>query len=304
MIVITGADGFIGSNLANYFNKRGFRDLILIDKVHPRGYLFNTEFRRYIDSPEDFVFSKKIDFVIHLGANSSTNETDFCKIFQENVCESLKWFALCAEFDVPFIYASSAATYGLLNNTEILDPHSLDSLFLSPYAMSKNRFDSMAFLMKKKPTHWYGLKFFNVYGNNEDHKEGQKSLPFRIRETRGEGVTCYVAPNGEPLERDFIYVQQICEWIYELCQKIHFKDAPKSGIYNMGTGSALPWEVMAKLCLEELGLKDKSIEMVPLPDHLMGGNYQRRTCASMDKLFSAGFKLTWDHRRALKDMYG
>ena len=192
MVVVTGAAGFIGSVVAGELNKKGYNNLILVDdfskKEKERNYI-NLKYDSLIDRNDFFAWFKEshddVDFVVHLGARTDTTEFDW-NVFQKlNVDYTQTMFSLCAEYQIPLIYASSAATYGD-GELGYDDSHDVVERLqpLNPYGRSKNEVDK--WILKRvetqgpvsEPPFWAGLKFFNVYGPNEYHKGRMASVIF------------------------------------------------------------------------------------------------------------------------------
>jgi len=187
-IIITGAAGFIGSCLVGYLNESGFENLILVDEFSREEKTPNYEGKKFIAKVErDHFFEwasthrSKISFFFHIGARTDTTEFDYSIFQRQNVEYSEKVWHFCALHDIPLIYASSAATYG--NGDEgYEDRHDIIPFLkpLNPYGVSKNEFDKWALAQESgnSPKCWAGLKFFNVYGPNEYHKERMASVIF------------------------------------------------------------------------------------------------------------------------------
>lgn len=190
MILITGAAGFIGSVLAAELNRHGRDDLILCDRLDRSSKWLNLRglnFQEYVEADELFSTQShlldKVDFLFHLGACSSTTETDMRYLMQNNVNFSQKLFHLAVDRELPFVYASSAATYGA-GEHGYNDDHALIRQLrpLNPYGYSKQLFDQWVLAQERRPRHWFGLKFFNVYGPQEYHKNEMRSLVHKAYE--------------------------------------------------------------------------------------------------------------------------
>ncbi len=186
MIVVTGAAGFIGSCLVNKLNNKGFKDIVIVDEFTDyikSKNLANKVFSQKVDRELFFEWlenhHKRVNFVFHLGARTDTaefNKTIFDKL---NLNYSKKLWEACVKYDLPLVYASSAATYGD-GKLGYKDSHELVEKLkpLNPYGESKNEFDKWALQQEKKPYFWAGLKFFNVYGPNEYHKGRMASVVY------------------------------------------------------------------------------------------------------------------------------
>lgn len=293
MIVVTGAAGFIGSCVAKYLHEQGRDDIVLVDDFSNQNKLANLttiESLEKINRDEffDWVIDKSIDSIIHLGARTDTTEFDY-SIFQRlNVDYSKRIWHLAAERSIPLVYASSAATYGA-GELGYRDDHEIvsDLKPLNPYGKSKNVFDQWVLDNDSLP-HWYGLKFFNVYGPNEYHKGRMASVVYhafnQIKATGG--MKLFKAHNsayadGEQL-RDFIYVKDICRVIAFLIDRL-----PNSGIYNLGSGKARTFLDLTNAVFNAMDL-DPKISFIDTPVDIRD-TYQYYTQADMTKLASAGY---------------
>lgn len=309
MILITGANGFIGSMITWELNQRGRQDLIVVDTVslQERSHLLKKRsFHQFLLKDElwNFLESKeaqKIEWIIHMGACSSTTEKNWDFLKENNLEYSQRIFQWCATHQKNLIYASSAATYGdgKQGFDDRTDPEMLKPLNL--YGESKVQFDRWAVKQKTAPPHWYGLKFFNVYGPNEDHKGSMSSVAYKafhqIQDTGKLGLFKSAHPDFKDGEqkRDFIYVKDITRWVCELMKK-----NPESGIYNMGTGTARTWLDLAKATFSALK-KDLSIDWLSMPDDLKN-QYQYFTEASMEKWASQRLSpIEWPIEKGVDD---
>jgi ADP-L-glycero-D-manno-heptose 6-epimerase len=296
MIVITGAAGFIGSVVARVFNDEGFTDLLLVDDFSRADKNLNLEkiiFTQKIHR-DDFLNyweanPEKVEIVVHLGARTDTTEMDVEIFDRLNLNYSKKVWELAARFEVPLVYASSAATYGL-GELGYKDEHAIckDLEPLNPYGRSKNDFDIWALQQEKKPLAWYGLKFFNVYGANEYHKGRMASVIWHAyRQITGTGRMQLFRSHkvgyadGEQM-RDFIYVKDVAAVISFLLQS-----RPQSGIYNLGTGAARTFKDLAVSTFNAMGLEPK-IDFIDTPVYLRD-KYQYFTQADMNKLQEVGY---------------
>lgn len=302
MIVVTGGAGFIGSNLLRGLEARGLHDLVVIDRLGTDEKWRNIakrELAAVVPPEECFAFldahAAEIEAIFHLGAISSTTETDADLINQSNFALTLKLFDWCAWRGARLIYASSAATYGD-GAAGFDDDGSLEALAklqpLNAYGWSKHATDRrIARLVEKGgplPPQWVGLKFFNVYGPNEYHKGGQKSvvahiLPQIEATGRARLFKSYhpdYADGGQV--RDFVWVGDIVEimlWAY---------DHPAvSGIFNAGSGQARSFADLAKAVFAALN-RAPDIEFIDMPESLRS-KYQYFTEARMDRLRAAGY---------------
>lgn len=296
MIIITGAAGFIGSCLAGKMNREGVYDLILVDDFSREDKKHNWEKKKYRQLVNRYEFfpwfgkhHQNVEFVFHLGARTDTTEFS-PEVFRElNLEYSKNIWKACADYDIPLIYASSAATYGD-GKTGYKDSHEIIPQLqpLNPYGESKNEFDKWALQEEKAPGYWTGIKFFNVFGPNEYHKGRMASVVFhayrQIKETGKMKLFRSHNPgykDGEQ-KRDFIYVQDAVNVLYFL-----FQQRVNSGIYNLGTGKARTFNDLAKAVFNAAGIP-KHIEYIDTPEDIRE-KYQYYTEAEMNKLQSAGY---------------
>jgi ADP-L-glycero-D-manno-heptose 6-epimerase len=296
MIVITGAAGFIASNVALLLNQQGHNDLVLVDDfsktIKKRNYE-NLSFVELVDRNTFFEWFKNnhinIDFIIHLGARTDTTEFDY-EVFQKlNVDYTLAIWEGCTAYRIPLIYASSAATYGM-GELGYDDRHDIVERLqpLNPYGRSKNEIDKYILGQKEQPPFWAGLKFFNVYGPNEFHKGKMASVILHAyRQIKEMGkVKLFRSHNphykdGQQL-RDFVYVKDVAKVILWLMEH-----RPESGLYNVGTGKARSFYDLADSTFKSLGL-ETNIEFVDTPLEIRD-KYQYFTEANMAKLRAAGY---------------
>ena len=296
MIVITGAAGFIASVVAGTLNRNGFEDLVLVDdfsKTQKKENYSNKKYNSLIDRNVFIEWFEKhhdeIDFVIHLGARTDTTEFDY-NVFQKlNVNYTLAIWKICTEHQIPLIYASSAATYGM-GELGYIDSHEIvnDLQPLNAYGRSKNEIDKWILKQKECPPFWAGLKFFNVYGPNEYHKGRMASVilhSFGQINTTGQ-VKLFRShrpdyKDGQQL-RDFVYVKDVANVILWLMQH-----KPESGLYNVGTGKARSFFDLADNTFKALHLKT-NIQFIDTPLDIRD-KYQYFTEAKMDKLRKAGY---------------
>ena len=296
MLVITGGAGFIGSAIAQELNSRGRADFIIVDDIdHPekdkniasikyqklfgKNYFLKKILDRDIES---------IDVIIHMGACSSTTETDE-KFLKENnydyTCH-LATFAL--ERDIRFIYASSAATYGNGEKGYSDDESKLNTLKpLNLYGESKHKFDLWAD-SQGVLGRIVGLKYFNIFGPNEYHKESMRSLVQKgFAQVQENNKICLFKSyrkeyqDGEQ-ERDFLYIKDA------VSMTLFFLDHPKiCGIFNVGAGRARSWNDLAKSIFKAMNRIPK-IEYIPMPEKIIK-QYQYHTCAEIQKIRAAGY---------------
>jgi len=296
MIVVTGAAGFISSCLVSELNRLGKNDIVVVDdfsKTEKADNLAGKSLIAKVPRRDFFAwaenFKTEIDFVYHLGARTDTTEFD-SSIFDElNVKYSQDMWNFCTENQIPMVYASSGATYGL-GELGYKDDHSIigDLKPLNPYGVSKNDFDIWAIAQEKSPPFWAGLKFFNVYGPNEYHKGRMASVimhAFNQIQATG-GMKLFASHNPDYADggqlRDFVYVKDVVSVCLFLREK-----QPESGLYNLGTGTARTFLDLAKATFAALD-KEAVISFVPTPEDIRD-KYQYFTEADMTKLKNAGY---------------
>ena len=295
-IILTGAAGFIGSYLLGFLNRKGYGDIIIVDDFNDEDKWFNfdsKEFSAKVEREELFYWLQTnnvvADFVFHLGARTDTTEFDYAVHEKLNVEYSKEVWKYCSSHNIPLVYASSAATYGG-GEKGYSDSHDIvDSLQpLNPYGVSKNEFDKWALHQSSCPPYWAGLKFFNVYGPNEYHKERMASVIFHsFNQIKRTGKVKLFKSHRQDFEdgkqlRDFIYVEdvaRVCFWLME--------HSVSSGLYNLGTGTARAFEDLAKATFRAMD-KKPLIEFIDMPEDIRD-KYQYFTEANMDKLRSAGY---------------
>jgi ADP-L-glycero-D-manno-heptose 6-epimerase len=296
MIVITGAAGFIGSCLVSKLNENGFSNLILVDDFSNVDKQKNLEKKLFAETIHRDIFlnwfesnSSKIEFVFHIGAKTDTTLFDVQIFDTLNVNYSKSIWRICALNNIPMIYASSAATYGDgefgYDDNESTIP---DLKPLNPYGQSKQDFDVWALQQTEQPPHWYGLKFFNVYGPNEYHKGRMASVVFhsyhQIKTNRF--VKLFKShrkdfKDGEQL-RDFVYVKDVVNVIMFLK-----KNKPNNGIYNLGSGKARTFKDLTTAIFNAVQ-QDCDIRYIDTPIDIRD-KYQYFTEANMAKLVSVGY---------------
>ena len=223
MIVITGAAGFVASAFIGFLNKNGIENLILVDDFSVTKKENNLKSKRYLEKVDRDVFcdwlidyNSKIEFVFHIGARTDTAEFDKSIFDILNLDYSKNIWKLCTQYQIPLVYASSAATYGM-GQEGYDDDHSLiDKLRpLNPYGESKNNFDIWALQQKDTPPLWVGFKFFNVFGPNEFHKGRMASVVFHAfnQITSTSKMKLFRSHNSDfrdgEQKRDFIYIKDL-----------------------------------------------------------------------------------------------
>lgn len=300
MLLVTGGAGFIGSNVVAVLNEAGRSDIVVDDVLGTDDKWKNLAKRQVADmiAPGDVMHwldHRKLDGVIHMGAISDTTATDADLVMENNFRTSLRLLDWCTKARVPFIYASSAATYGdgaagfdddwTLAHLQKLKP-------LNLYGWSKQMFDqAVAERVTKKekmPPQWAGLKFFNVFGPNEYHKGEMMSLVAkRFDDAKAMRVVKLFKSHREGIgdgeqRRDFIYVDDAVAVVRWLMQT-----PAVSGIFNVGTGKARSFKDLISALFSALG-KEPKIEYVDMPDNIRG-QYQYFTEANVESLLRAGY---------------
>jgi len=292
-IIVTGGAGFIGSSLVWALNQRGIEDILITDilgsdekwrNLVPLRYVDYMDAGALLDTLEDL---PDIACVFHLGACSATTERDADYLMRNNY-EYTKTLAQWAvKNDVRFVYASSAATYGDgscgMDDTAPIEPLRP----LNMYGYSKHLFDLFAqrqgFLNRI-----VGLKYFNVFGPNEDHKADMRSLVHKAYHQVVENGVIRLFKSDRPdyadgeQKRDFLYVKDAVEMTIHLAENEN-----AGGLFNLGSGEANTWNSLAKAIFAALD-REPDIEFIPLPEQLRG-KYQYFTQANVAKLRGAGF---------------
>ena len=306
MIIVTGGAGFIGSNLVAALEAKGLNDLVVCDwlgdedkwrnisKRELRDIIMRELMGQYLEDHAD-----EIEAVFHMGAISSTTEMDADLVIETNFYLTRQLWKWCAEHNVRFIYASSAATYGD-GSQGFKDEDTPDALAkfkpLNPYGWSKHVFDRRTSRIvhggkgsnESCPPQWAGLKFFNVYGPNEYHKEDQMSVICKLYPQVEAGAAAKLFKSHHPdyadggQIRDFVYVDDCVDvmlWLYD--------NPDVSGLFNVGTGKGRSFKDLAEAVFKAMD-KEPKINYIDMPQGLRD-KYQYFTEADMDKLRAAGY---------------
>jgi ADP-L-glycero-D-manno-heptose 6-epimerase len=297
MIIVTGAAGFIGSCFVKKLNDEGFKDLVLVDDFSVESKIANlstSEFHIKIDRAVFIPWLKKntntVQAIVHIGARTDTAEFDVDLLNKLNTEYTKELWRISVAEGLPFLYASSAATYGL-GEVGFDDNESTmnDLKPLNPYGQSKLDFDIWALKQEEKPRFWAGFKFFNVYGPNEYHKGRMASVILHAYNQISEKASLKLFQshnkdyeNGEQL-RDFVYVKDVVDVLYYF-----LTNRKNSGIYNLGTGKAESFNTLGKAVFTALN-KDLDIGYIPTPIDIRD-KYQYYTCANIEKLRKAGYQ--------------
>ncbi|UII32587.1 ADP-glyceromanno-heptose 6-epimerase [Fulvivirga ulvae] len=296
MIVVTGAVGFIGSQLIEKLNSENFNNVIAVDKFDNPIKNKNIEGLKILEKVDRDVFLQwlevnyeEVEFIFHIGAKTDTTLFDEELLNRLNTQYTKDLWLRCVKYQIPIVYASSAATYGLGEHGYNDDEKHIPSLKpLNPYGQSKQDFDTWALKQSEKPFYWAGLKFFNVYGPNEYHKGRMASVVWhaynQIKDTGA--MKLFRSHNaqykdGEQM-RDFVYVKDVVDVCYWLMH--HRKD---SGIYNLGSGKARTFLDLTKAVFKAMG-KEENISFIDTPEDIRD-KYQYFTEANMDKLRGIGY---------------
>lgn len=298
MIVVTGAAGFIGSVVAGFIQEAYHASpLVLVDdfgrkdkagNYHHRNYTYLVDRQNFESWLREHAAA--VQWVIHLGARTDTTEFNRAIFDELNVRYTKSLWTICTNHGIPFIYASSAATYGA-GELGYKDDHALTFMLkpLNPYGESKNAVDQWTVSQEASPPFWAGLKFFNVYGPNEYHKGRMASVIFHaFRQINEKGSMVLFRSHrpdfadGKQL-RDFVYVKDVAQVILFL-----MNNKPESGLYNLGTGKARAFLDLAHATFAALN-RNPQIQFVDTPSDIRD-KYQYFTEADMSKLRSAGYK--------------
>jgi ADP-L-glycero-D-manno-heptose 6-epimerase len=300
MLLVTGAAGFIGSNVVAALNEAGRTDVAVNDLMGSDGKWRNLAKRQVADVvPPAELFrwleGRKLDAVIHMGAISDTTATDADLVLETNFRLSMRLLDWCTETRTPFIYASSAATYGdgEAGFSDDWSPEALKKLRpLNLYGWSKHLFDlavaDRAAKQERLPPQWCGLKFFNVFGPNEYHKGEMMSLVCKRFDDIKAGLTVRLFKSHKPgiedgdQRRDFIYVDDavaVIRWL--------LGTPSVSGIFNVGTGHARSFRDLISAEFRALG-REPAIEYIDTPQSIRG-QYQYFTQAEVDNIRRAGY---------------
>ena len=296
MIIVTGAAGFIGSCLVKKLNAENFNAIIAVDKfdqAEKNKNLEGAKIQEKVDRDNFMVWLDKnyelVEFIFHIGARTDTAEMDVALFDRLNTQYTKDIWKKCIQYQIPLVYASSAATYGLgeigYDDNEVTIPKLKP---LNPYGQSKQDFDVWVLRQKEKPFFWAGLKFFNVYGPNEYHKGRMASVIWHAynQVSKTEKMKLFRSHNPEYQDgeqmRDFVYVKDVVDVCYFLMH--HRKN---SGIYNLGSGKARTFLDLTKTVFKALNKKEV-IEFIDTPLDIRD-KYQYFTEANMNKLKNIGY---------------
>lgn len=293
-IIVTGGAGFIGSAVVWRLNQLGYDDILVVDRMDetdkwknlvPLRFADYLDAEDFIDDLGDFTQAKAI---FHLGACSSTTETDSDYMFRNNYEYTRDLAEFAVANDVRFVYASSAATYG--DGSNGMDDGFEDLGKLRPlnvYGYSKHMFDQYA-ARNGMFESIVGIKYFNVFGPNEDHKGDMRSLVNKAYDQIRESGKLQLFKSADPdyadgeFGRDFVYVKDAVD------MTLHFLDNGIGGLFNVGSGKMNTWNALADAIFAALG-REKNVEFIEMPEHLRD-RYQYHTQADLTRIRAVGFE--------------
>ena len=292
MIIVTGGAGMIGSNIVKALNEAGINDILVVDNLKNgkkfknlvdldiTDYMDRDDFLTQVMAGDDF---GPVEAVFHEGACSATTEWDGKYMMLNNYEYSKELLHYCLDREIPFLYASSAATYG---ETETFIEEREYEGALNVYGYSKQQFDNYVRRLwqdaeqhGEKLSQVTGFRYFNVYGPREDHKGSMASVAFHLNNQMNAGENPKLFAGSGHFKRDFVYVGDVA------AVNLWFLNHSVSGIFNLGTGNAESFEEIAKAVIQYHGKGE--IETIPFPEHLKGA-YQEFTQADLTKLRAAG----------------
>jgi ADP-L-glycero-D-manno-heptose 6-epimerase len=302
MIILTGGAGMIGSIIAWHLNTilNENQFVIVDDFIHTdqekniskrnfSEFIYKNDLQKYLSK------NNKVSAVIHMGAISDTTENNFNQLLSSNIRYSQMLWSWCTENNVPFIYASSAATYGLGEHGYNDSEEDINNLSpLNAYGYSKHFFDQWVLqqiqVQPTTPPQWCGLKFFNVYGPNEYHKGRMASVVYQAFKQYKKEQEIRLFKSDHPdfddgmQLRDFVYVKDAVECVVYLLNNQNI-----SGLFNVGTGKAGSFKAIGESVANNLGGDNSAIKYIDLPSDLKE-KYQYFTEANINKIRSVGFK--------------
>ncbi len=292
MIIVTGGAGMIGSNIVKALNEKGINDILVVDHLKDgkkfknlvdldiTDYMDRDDFLAQVMAGDDF---GQIDAVFHEGACSATTEWDGKYMMLNNYEYSKELLHYCLEREIPFLYASSAATYG---DTDTFKEEKQYEGALNVYGYSKQQFDNYVRRVwldaqehGETLSQITGFRYFNVYGPREQHKGSMASVAFHLNNQMKAGENPKLFEGSGHFKRDFVYVGDVA------AVNLWFLESGKSGIFNLGTGQAESFNEVAKAVIVHYGRGE--IENIPFPEHLKGA-YQEYTQADLTNLRAVG----------------
>lgn len=298
MIIVTGGSGFLGSHIIAEIEENALGPVVIVDDLsYPRKWknIANRVIERFVEPRNLVEFMRwvgplgAIRAVVHMGANSSTAETDAQKLIDANVTPFRHVWNLCVKYRLPLIYASSASVYGI--DEACIDDDSVEALAalrpINAYAWSKKQCDLNAAMWaraERAPPWWCGLRFFNIYGPNEDHKANQKSFVTKAIRAGVDGSPLTIYPG--PFARDWVYAHDVSSLVVYLLraaagEPLH--DIPPSGVYNVGAGEARSFEEIGQIAERHFSVPIMWERGDIMPASMREG-YQPRTCANVEKM--------------------
>ncbi len=288
MIIVTGGAGLIGSNIIKALNDKGHTDILVVDNLKDGTKFVNLvdlNIADYMDK-EDFLISiladedfGDVEAIFHEGACSSTTEWDGKYMMDNNYQYSKELLHYCLEHEIPFLYASSAATYGGRNDNFIEERQYEEPL--NVYGYSKMLFDHyVRQILPEAGSQVCGFRYFNVYGPREGHKGSMASVAFHLNTQLNNGENPKLFEGSDTFKRDFIYVEDVAS------VNLWFWENNVSGIFNCGTGRAESFQEVADAALNFH--QKGQIEYIPFPEKLKG-RYQAYTQADQTNLLAAGY---------------
>ncbi|MYM60772.1 ADP-glyceromanno-heptose 6-epimerase [Vibrio sp. OCN044] len=297
MFIVTGGAGMIGSNIIKALNEQGVNDILVVDNLKNGKKFHNLvdlDIADYMDR-DDFLAQVMagddlgpIEAIFHEGACSATTEWDGKYMMLNNYEYSKELLHYCLEREIPFLYASSAATYG--ETDKFIEEKKYEGA-LNVYGYSKQLFDNYvrriwqdAEKHGEKLSQITGFRYFNVYGPREQHKGSMASVAFHLNNQMNAGENPKLFAGSESFKRDFVYVGDVA------AVNLWFMTSGVSGIFNLGSGNAESFEEVAKAVIKYHG--KGTIETIPFPEHLKGA-YQEYTEADLTKLRSVGCKYSF-----------
>ncbi|STD31536.1 ADP-L-glycero-D-manno-heptose-6-epimerase [Edwardsiella tarda] len=287
MIIVTGGAGMIGSNIVKALNDKGYTDILVVDNLKDGTKFVNLvdlDITDYMDK-EDFIAGivagddfGDIEAVFHEGACSSTTEWDGKYVMDNNYQYSKELLHYCLERQIPFLYASSAATYGMTD--KFVEDRRYEGP-LNVYGYSKFLFDQyVRRILPHVESQICGFRYFNVYGPREGHKGGMASVAFHLNTQINNGEEPKLFEGSENFRRDFIYVGDVAD------VNLWFWENGVSGIFNCGTGNAESFQAVADAVVDYH--QKGNVVYIPFPDKLKG-HYQAFTQADTTQLRAAGY---------------
>ncbi len=295
MILVTGGAGFIGSNIVKALNNMGREDIIIVDKDLGKNNKFkNLIGLKYLDFIDRRIFlsivnsksiMSEVDLVIHQGACSDTTQTDSSYIMDTNYDFSKMLLYMCIEYNIDFIYASSAATYGLSTDCKVNPDNEFP---LNIYGFSKLAFDEFVRRqIKHSSNKIIGLRYFNVYGPGEQHKGRMASVPYHMYKQIQENHQYKLFEGSDNFKRDFIYIDDVVK----VTLFFAFNKDVIQGIFNCGTGIVRSFKEMGNI-VETCFTPSPLCEIIPFPNDLEG-KYQTFTKADISPLRDMGYRYSF-----------